>query len=1153
MIKFMYKVLDEWERNRKLLGDDLGIAIFGSARFNEANYFFKAAVRCAQHFAKLSFAITTGGGPGIMFAGNLGAYGISKSIGLNIHLPFEQSGNPKQDARLEFEYFFLRINFFLLFNRAMAVFPGGYGTLMEIFKVIVFNNRNEAQMRPIVLIDEFYRGLMDVFDAWEKQGLLKKPKETMLAWKATEEEARDYLFRRLIEQWLFTDPEESTAAREKLEQKDFQYLAERLQARVPRQNDFSIHRFISEILRASRRMYKIGPAVMLTGGQTITPDSKYGRLSFMLARSLSEQGKFILRRGTSGISACVGNACSALPGLRSFCLYSDRSDEEAPIPSPDKIHFHYDAALKTVLLQHAEDGIVFFPGRFGNLDMLFETLCLIQTGKIDPVPIVLVGKEWHSLFQWIENVMVPAGTIDKEDLRLIEIVDVDDDSEAALKAVVGKIEAKLKEWKVSCAIANTINARIDEHRDIPFKQRRYVAEHEVRDNLRAVLNYGPFTLEEIEALTERMSRLVGEQNWTYNDSRDIAALLIIVAGLDKDAIRDNFSGMIDEPALARAWGEGAFLKNNMQGDVRASGYYSGEQESEWINRDFGLAPGEVIFDILCSRGKKTVDIARYNPTARVYGLDANPRSIGEAVGYADSVQVSNLNFILRDIRPQWGGIPAQDNSVAALTMLYMPLFGFDSRVKKEIFGEMVRVLKHGGKIYWENDDDTRLFIKFARENGIGMRLRSEGENSIITIEGKKNERGTDPSGKIIDVSAAGDSGKVEAKAAFPRSFRTNAIEKERVYSFSRKDFIDGMWTGFWPIMIPCRDIFQWCTCVIFVDKEGKIFLSHIQTDPESSLEIERFEREWQDYATIDENGEFAPVFDAQKIYDAKTQVLIISRHQRNPLAGRIKEFLQSKGLRSEHIHIAALPDAQPVSTIGLLFHPDSMGLEVSYAAENPGYGYNIFAVSRYDLGGSLENPVIVRVFPEKILSDNPLINVFFHRFESERMISLLPQMLSPRTVIETVMDSNIPFIRKIIAEEESKGEEVLYREGLAVLEDFNRLPVNRDELKVHSWTEFVRRDTFGQYDLTELVVRTWGHVYSNRDLLENEAAADTPLQAMLEDCLRKGYRVLRSIQIESRGISGKKPAEDPAVLSADVPRVIPRQSGVFSDFIAQAV
>ena len=138
------------------------VSIFGSARVGRRNRYYGAARRLAAALAKQGFAIITGGGPGIMEAANRGAKeGGGLSIGANIELPFEQGLNEYVDLGMEFRYFFVRKTMFVKYAEAFVIFPGGFGTLDELFEALTLIQTGKVQHFPVVLYGtEYWDGMM---------------------------------------------------------------------------------------------------------------------------------------------------------------------------------------------------------------------------------------------------------------------------------------------------------------------------------------------------------------------------------------------------------------------------------------------------------------------------------------------------------------------------------------------------------------------------------------------------------------------------------------------------------------------------------------------------------------------------------------------------------------------------------------------------------------------------------------------------------------------------------------------------------------------------------------------------------------------------------------------------------------------------------
>ena len=142
------------------------ITIFGSARFDEENPYYQKARRIAKRISQLGYAVVTGGGPGIMEAGNRGATegdGNEHSIGVCIRLPHEQITNPYVTDGLEFKYFFSRKVILSFSAEAYLYFPGGFGTIDEFFEILTLVQTGKIEKVPIVLVGSEYWKPLDQF------------------------------------------------------------------------------------------------------------------------------------------------------------------------------------------------------------------------------------------------------------------------------------------------------------------------------------------------------------------------------------------------------------------------------------------------------------------------------------------------------------------------------------------------------------------------------------------------------------------------------------------------------------------------------------------------------------------------------------------------------------------------------------------------------------------------------------------------------------------------------------------------------------------------------------------------------------------------------------------------------------------------------
>ncbi|NRS92162.1 hypothetical protein HNQ03_001230 [Chryseobacterium sp. 16F] len=174
IFKIMAELVDGYEKLAKI---GPCVSIFGSARLKPEHEYYEMAVEIAEKITKLGFGVITGGGPGIMEAGNKGArQGNGKSIGLNIELPFEQHFNPYIDKgySVDFDYFFVRKVMFVKYSQGFIVMPGGFGTLDELMEALTLIQTQKIAKFPIVLVGtEYWSGLLEWFqNTMVKNGMI---------------------------------------------------------------------------------------------------------------------------------------------------------------------------------------------------------------------------------------------------------------------------------------------------------------------------------------------------------------------------------------------------------------------------------------------------------------------------------------------------------------------------------------------------------------------------------------------------------------------------------------------------------------------------------------------------------------------------------------------------------------------------------------------------------------------------------------------------------------------------------------------------------------------------------------------------------------------------------------------------------------------
>lgn len=167
IFKIMAEFVEGYEKMAKI---GPCISVFGSARTKIESPYYAAAVETSKLLVESGYGVITGGGPGIMEAGNKGAkLGGGRSVGLNIVLPFEQSGNAYVNHPVHFDYFFVRKVMFVKYSQGFIVFPGGFGSMDELFEALTLMQTKKIEMRPVILFGTSY---------WS--GLVKWIEEEML-------------------------------------------------------------------------------------------------------------------------------------------------------------------------------------------------------------------------------------------------------------------------------------------------------------------------------------------------------------------------------------------------------------------------------------------------------------------------------------------------------------------------------------------------------------------------------------------------------------------------------------------------------------------------------------------------------------------------------------------------------------------------------------------------------------------------------------------------------------------------------------------------------------------------------------------------------------------------------------------------------------
>jgi uncharacterized protein (TIGR00730 family) len=202
------------------------------------------------------------------------------------------------------------------------------------------------------------------------------------------------------------------------ETNDRQYVIEALAT-----DSWRMFRILGEFAQGFEEMARIGKAVTVFGSARLAPDDVYYARAERLSADLAKAGYAVLTGGGPGIMEAANKGAIEAEGT-SVGLNIDLPHEQAPNAfQTHELRFKYFFVRKVMLVKYSTAFVV-FPGGFGTVDELFEALTLIQTKKITPFPVFLVGVEyWRGLVQWMQGTLVRSGTVSEEDLHLFKVVD----------------------------------------------------------------------------------------------------------------------------------------------------------------------------------------------------------------------------------------------------------------------------------------------------------------------------------------------------------------------------------------------------------------------------------------------------------------------------------------------------------------------------------------------------------------------------------------------------------------------------------------------------------------------------------------------------------------------------------------------------------
>ena len=401
----IFKIMSEFVEGFDFLGKLKNeVTILGSARITPNSKYYKIAEELGRLLAKNKFTVITGGGPGIMEATNRGAYEAGgDSVGLNIQLPFEQRINPYVKESVAFYYFFTRKVMLTSPANAFVFFPGGFGTLDEFFEVVDLMEQGNMPESPVVLIDSVF---------WNPILKFLREKSSYAANAIVEADLKN---------WHVVDTAEEA----------FKFIKDT----TDRPNDFDLNspdkrdvewrifRIMAELVEGFEFLNKVKNDVTVLGTKSIMPGSKYYEDARALGRELALNGYTTITGGGPGIMEAANRGAYEAGGESLGINMRVRGVERRNNYLSRTIGFTFPFVRKLIITAPSH-AFAFFPGGYGTLHQLFELLTLVETKKVESMPLILYGREfWQPLLDFINVMYADFKTISHGDRELCRVTD----------------------------------------------------------------------------------------------------------------------------------------------------------------------------------------------------------------------------------------------------------------------------------------------------------------------------------------------------------------------------------------------------------------------------------------------------------------------------------------------------------------------------------------------------------------------------------------------------------------------------------------------------------------------------------------------------------------------------------------------------------
>lgn len=409
----IFKIMSEFVEGYDFINQfDRNVTILGSARTKPSQKWYKDAVKLGGLLAKGGYTTMTGGGPGIMEAGNRGAFNAKgRSVGINIELPFEQVINPYVQHAKGFNYFFTRKVMLLSPAQAFVFYPGGFGTLDEFFEVYDHMEIGFLHRAPMICVGK---------DFWEP--VMKFLEEHTVA--------EHILDKKLLDNVIVVDSAEE--AYEIIKKSPDRIGMCKLSAEnytCENEINWRIFKIMAELVEGFDMVTTHLDDVTVLGSKAMTEETDYYHAAYKFGFEMGKKDYTITTGGGPGVTEAANKGAlkAGATSVGMIMKYDHRTTGNPYLNAHATFEFPFTRKLVLTAPSH---GFIVFPGGLGTMHQAFELLTLQQTEKTGKVPILFYDSHyWQPLLDYIEEKLLKQyKTISPGDEKLFHVVDSIDEA-----------------------------------------------------------------------------------------------------------------------------------------------------------------------------------------------------------------------------------------------------------------------------------------------------------------------------------------------------------------------------------------------------------------------------------------------------------------------------------------------------------------------------------------------------------------------------------------------------------------------------------------------------------------------------------------------------------------------------------------------------